>query len=133
MCGLAVEPAEFGTEVRGYAPDDPVHAVQVGRGAHRSASIWSRNQRAAREDTMPASAYITVFGHEIKYTFGMRLRYNYRLYPAPGQQQALARAFGCARVEAGAGALQRTESVIGIDLGLKHFAILSDGRKIASP
>jgi len=228
---------------------------------------------------MPASAYITVFGHEIKYAFGMRLRYNYRLYPAPGQQQALARAFGCARVvfndglrirqqayqagqpyvtdgelsarltaakatsertwlndvsavvlqqaqadlnaayrnffasikgrrkgpksnpprfrsrkdhrqairftanarfkvlpngklrlpkigdvpvrwsrplpsepssvtviqdsagryfasfviEAGPGALQRTESVIGIDLGLKHFAILSDGRKIASP
>jgi transposase len=28
----------------------------------------------------------------------MRLRYNYRLYPAPGQRQALARAFGCARV-----------------------------------
>ncbi|WP_131732387.1 RNA-guided endonuclease InsQ/TnpB family protein [Actinomadura formosensis] len=28
----------------------------------------------------------------------MRLRYNFRLYPAPGQQQALARAFGCARV-----------------------------------
>ena len=228
---------------------------------------------------MPSSAYITVFGHEIKYAFGMRLRYNYRLYPAPGQQQALARAFGCARVvfndglrirqqayqagqpyvtdgelsarltaakatsertwlndvsavvlqqaqadlnaayrnffasikgrrkgpksnpprfrsrkdhrqairftanarfkvlpngklrlpkigdvpvrwsrplpsepssvtviqdsagryfasfviEAGPGALQRTESVIGIDLGLKHFAILSDGRKIASP
>src|SRR6266480_594184 len=98
MCGLAVEPAEFGTEVRGYAPDDPVHAVQVGRGAHRSAGIWSRNQWAAREDTMPSSAYITVFGHEIKYAFGMRLRYNYRLYPAPGQQQALARAFGCARV-----------------------------------
>jgi putative transposase len=47
---------------------------------------------------MPTRACITVFGHEIKYTFGMRLRYNYRLYPAPGQQQALARAFGCARV-----------------------------------
>jgi transposase len=28
----------------------------------------------------------------------MRLRYSYRLYPAPGQRQALARAFGCARV-----------------------------------
>ena len=28
----------------------------------------------------------------------MRLRYNYRLYPSPGQRQALARAFGCARV-----------------------------------
>ncbi|MGH3233513.1 MAG: RNA-guided endonuclease InsQ/TnpB family protein [Streptosporangiaceae bacterium] len=28
----------------------------------------------------------------------MQLRYNYRLYPTPGQQAALARAFGCARV-----------------------------------
>ncbi|GAA4205072.1 RNA-guided endonuclease InsQ/TnpB family protein [Microbispora amethystogenes] len=28
----------------------------------------------------------------------MRLRYNFRLYPTPGQRDALARAFGCARV-----------------------------------
>src|ERR1700730_14612527 len=28
----------------------------------------------------------------------MQLRYNYRLYPSAGQRQALARAFGCARV-----------------------------------
>jgi putative transposase len=28
----------------------------------------------------------------------MQVRYRYRLYPSPGQQQALARAFGCARV-----------------------------------
>ncbi|WP_405085065.1 RNA-guided endonuclease InsQ/TnpB family protein [Microbispora sp. NBC_01389] len=28
----------------------------------------------------------------------MQLRYNYRLHPTPGQRQALARAFGCARV-----------------------------------
>ena len=28
----------------------------------------------------------------------MRLRDNYRVYPTPGQQEALARAFGCARV-----------------------------------
>jgi len=28
----------------------------------------------------------------------MQLRYSYRLYPLPAQQQALARAFGCARV-----------------------------------
>ncbi|MGW6728317.1 RNA-guided endonuclease InsQ/TnpB family protein [Nocardia sp. NPDC055029] len=28
----------------------------------------------------------------------MQLRYNFRVYPAPGQQIALARAFGCARV-----------------------------------
>ena len=28
----------------------------------------------------------------------MQLRYNYRLYPVPRERQALARAFGCARV-----------------------------------
>ena len=28
----------------------------------------------------------------------MQLRYGYRLYPAPSQRPALARAFGCARV-----------------------------------
>ncbi|MFS8096022.1 helix-turn-helix domain-containing protein [Lentzea alba] len=28
----------------------------------------------------------------------MQLRYNFRVYPAPAQQHALARAFGCARV-----------------------------------
>jgi putative transposase len=29
---------------------------------------------------------------------GVQLRYNFRVYPTPGQQIALARAFGCARV-----------------------------------
>jgi putative transposase len=28
----------------------------------------------------------------------VQARYRYRIYPAPGQQQALARVFGCARV-----------------------------------
>jgi putative transposase len=28
----------------------------------------------------------------------VQLRYNYRIYPSPGQQESLARAFGCARV-----------------------------------
>lgn len=32
------------------------------------------------------------------YAFGVHLRYQYRLNPTPGQQAALARAFGCARV-----------------------------------
>jgi len=112
----------------------------------------------------------------------MQLRYNYRLYPTPGQRAALARAFGCARVvfndglrarqEARAagrpyltdgelsarltaakatperawlgevsafvvktepGPVPETEPQVGIDLGLTHFAVLSDGRKIGSP
>ncbi|MGF1574479.1 MAG: helix-turn-helix domain-containing protein, partial [Cyanophyceae cyanobacterium] len=28
----------------------------------------------------------------------MKARFNYRLYPHPGQAHSLARAFGCARV-----------------------------------
>jgi putative transposase len=36
-------------------------------------------------------------------------------------------------VEAGPRTLPKTGAVIGIDLGLAHFAVLSDGRKTASP
>src|SRR5271170_4737071 len=43
-------------------------------------------------------ADVTVFGHETGHAGRVQLRYNYRLHPTPGQQQALARAFGCARV-----------------------------------
>jgi transposase len=40
----------------------------------------------------------------------VRLRYKYRLYPSPGQQQALARAFGCARVVFNDGLRARQEA-----------------------
>ncbi len=40
----------------------------------------------------------------------MRLRYNYRLYPTPGQRTALARAFGCARVVFNDGLRARQEA-----------------------
>jgi IS605 OrfB family transposase len=50
------------------------------------------------EDTMSAGADVVVIRYATKYAGCVRLRYNYRLYPTPGQRQALARAFGCARV-----------------------------------
>ena len=40
----------------------------------------------------------------------MQLRYNYRLYPSPGQRAALARAFGCARVVFNDGLRAREEA-----------------------
>ena len=40
----------------------------------------------------------------------MQLRYNYRLYPAPAQRAALARAFGCARVVFNDGLRARQEA-----------------------
>ena len=46
---------------------------------------------------------------------------------------AAGRYFASFVVQAQAGALPGAEPVTGIDLGLTHFAVLSDGRKIASP
>jgi putative transposase len=50
------------------------------------------------EDIVPGHSDIPISSHEFEYDFNMQLRYSYRLYPAPGQRIALARAFGCARV-----------------------------------
>jgi putative transposase len=41
---------------------------------------------------------VTLSGHGSNYALIVQLRYNYRIYPTPGQCAALARAFGCARV-----------------------------------
>lgn len=46
----------------------------------------------------------------IKYPSVVQLRYNYRLYPTPGQRAALARAFGCARVVFNDGLRARQEA-----------------------
>jgi putative transposase len=43
------------------------------------------------------------------------------------------RYFASFAIETEPDALPQTEPVIGIDLGLTHFAVLSDGRKVASP
>ena len=47
---------------------------------------------------MPASVNVLYSAIKRKYVLDMQLRYTYRLYPTPGQRDALARAFGCARV-----------------------------------
>jgi putative transposase len=48
-------------------------------------------------------------------------------------KDAAGRYFASFVVKTEPGALPHTEPVIGIDLGLTHFAVLSDGRKIDSP
>ena len=50
------------------------------------------------DDTVPVGADVPVSVYSNKYSVFVQLRYSFRLYPSPGQQQALARAFGCARV-----------------------------------
>ena len=44
------------------------------------------------------------------YDVVVRLRYNFRVYPTPGQQMELARAFGCARVVFNDGLRARQEA-----------------------
>ena len=41
---------------------------------------------------------VVVLSHRLTMLSGMLVRYRYRIDPTPGQRQALARAFGCARV-----------------------------------
>ena len=47
---------------------------------------------------MPSQRGFRCIPAGIEYDLYMQLRYNYRIYPSQGQRQALARAFGCARV-----------------------------------
>ena len=99
VVGFAVELGKLGLEVRAYRPDDLLRTGQVRCGEHRMPILGHEDQANMQdEDTVPAGAYVPVFERETEYTGRVQLRYNYRLYPGPGQRQALARAFGCARV-----------------------------------
>jgi putative transposase len=96
---LAVELGQFAPEVRGYVAHDLLHPGQMRGGEHGMPVLGDENQVDVQdENTVSAGAYSAIAGHETKYTERVRLRYNYRLYPSPGQRAALARAFGCARV-----------------------------------
>ena len=53
--------------------------------------------RVQQEHAVPAGARAVLVGPR-PYGARVQLRYTYRLDPTPGQRQALARAFGCARV-----------------------------------
>jgi hypothetical protein len=51
-----------------------------------------------QENTVSTSAKVACLSHGPNMVCGMQLRYRYRLDPTLAQRQALARAFGCARV-----------------------------------
>jgi putative transposase len=67
----------------------------------------------------------------------IHVRWSRRLPSTPSSvsliRDAAGRYFASFVIEVEPDPLPRTEPVIGIDLGLTHFAVLSDGRKIASP
>src|SRR6266550_9636960 len=51
-----------------------------------------------RRDDVPAWVVIVLLSHRPNMLDRMLVRYRYRIDPTAGQRQALARAFGCARV-----------------------------------
>jgi len=51
-----------------------------------------------RDHAVPTRADVVVVSHQARILAGMQTRYRYRLDPDAAQRQALARAFGCARV-----------------------------------
>ncbi len=111
MLGFPVELGQLRAEVRAHVPHDLLHPLQVSGTEYLVPVLGDENQVDMQdEDTMPASADVPVLGHETNYTRGVQLRYNYRLYPSPGQRDALARAFGCARVVFNDGLRARQEA-----------------------
>jgi hypothetical protein len=103
VVAVSVELAELVFEVGAHVAHDRLEPLEVAPGEDRVPVFRAEHQASLRhentvENTVPASADVAVFSHEPSYNQGVQLRYSYRLYPSPGQQRALARAFGCARV-----------------------------------
>jgi putative transposase len=97
-----------------------------------------KDKRQAIRFTRNAKFSITLGGKLRLPKIGdIRVRWSRPLPSAPSSvtliRDAAGRYFASFVVEVEPGPLPKTESVIGIDLGLSHFAVLSNGRKIASP
>ena len=64
----------------------------------RAEDHMSMHDENQGENIVFSSADVAVSGMRAQYHDGVQLRYSYRLDPSPAQREALARAFGCARV-----------------------------------
>jgi hypothetical protein len=65
VIALAVELGQPGLEVRAHVPHDLLQTFQVPRGEHLMPVLGYEDQmRVQDEHTMPASAYVSVIGHE---------------------------------------------------------------------
>jgi putative transposase len=73
--------------------------VQVLTGQHPTPVLGPEDQLDVdRRDAVSSSAVVVLLSQRPRILSGMLVRYRYRIDPTPGQRQALARAFGCARV-----------------------------------
>jgi putative transposase len=92
--------SQFGAEVAVGLPHRRLAGFQHRGGGHAVPVLCHEDQMNVESiNYVPAMAVIFGFCQRSAVgSGGMQVRYRYRLYPSPGQRQALARAFGCARV-----------------------------------
>ena len=84
-------PVHLAGELRSQAPARPALEAVHRRGDGVTKTNWTWSA--------PAAAVLRRDCHRPVGCCGVvQVRYRYRIYPGPGQQQALARVFGCARV-----------------------------------
>ena len=95
--------------VRGERDLKQVHDLRVqgsplglGAGDHPGVDVIGKPERNPNHDTIIVSSRGKIEP--------VQLRYNFRLYPTPGQRAALAQAFGCARVVFNDGLRARQEA-----------------------
>ncbi len=99
---FAVELGEGGAEVFAHVGHDLPTAVQHRHVQHTTPVLRHEDQmHVERGNHMPSTPVVVILSHRpsmVGVVSVIRYRYRYRVYPSPGQVQALARAFGCARV-----------------------------------
>ena len=109
--GFPVELGQLCAEVRAHVPHDLLRPLQVSRPKTLCRCLVRKTKWAGRMKTRCLPVWMSLYSAmKPKYASGVQLRYNYRLYPSPGQRDALARAFGCARVVFNDGLRARQEA-----------------------
>ncbi len=143
VVGVAVEHDQLDLEVVADHAHDLFHPREVPVTEHAMPILGHEHRVCVQQErAVPAGERAVLVGPQ-PYGARVQLRYAYRLNPTPGQRQALARAFGCARVvfndadrrpgaarEAGAAVPDRRGAVQGADGGEAHAGAGVAGRGV---
>ena len=96
---LTVHLDQLGAEVGTHAGEHQAKGAQVLAGQYPTPILGHEDQlHVEGRDDGSASTVVVILSHRPHMLGGMLVRYRYRIEPTPSQRQALARAFGCARV-----------------------------------
>ena len=99
MVVLTVQLDQLGAEVGTHAGEHLAEGAQVLAGQPPTPKLGHQDQlQVEPSDDVSVWTVVVSLSHRAHILSGMLVRYRYRIDPTPSQRQALARAFGCARV-----------------------------------